>query len=107
MLQIPLLPEITGSSPLWMQMEEMLNPAPALHHPKGPSNLSALHFLGQISQDLNSSNGSSIDESSTFILRNNLLTLCAMRYALRSKITKPTNSTAQLKITDICARHYE
>jgi hypothetical protein len=50
-LQIPLSPLITGSSPLWTQIEEILKEASLAQNPGWFENLSALQFLGQKLQD--------------------------------------------------------
>jgi hypothetical protein len=50
MLQIPSLPLITGSSPLWMHIEAMFIPASVRQVPFGPSNRFTLHFRGHIAQ---------------------------------------------------------
>jgi hypothetical protein len=54
-LQIPFLPEMKGSSPLWLQIDETLKPASLRQYPVFPASRLAWQFLGQIVQSSNSS----------------------------------------------------
>jgi len=68
-LQIPFLPLIGGSSPLWIQIEEILNPASALQYPSLFENLFALQFLGQKLQFFSSDNGFNNSLKSNLFIR--------------------------------------
>jgi len=44
---MPFFPDMKGSSPLWMQTDEIPNPASLLQNPRGPVNLLAPQLRGQ------------------------------------------------------------
>jgi hypothetical protein len=56
-LQIPSIPLMAGSSPMWMQIEAMLKDVSLLQYPDRPFSLLALQFRGHKAQFSSSFNG--------------------------------------------------